>query len=93
MKPRLSCDVNTENDIYLPDPGHPAALVATQLPSGFTDFLGLKKIVPFGARTLRTLIKKGIIPHIRVKGGRRLLFHIASVEKALLRFQKGGICE
>jgi hypothetical protein len=61
------------------------------LPTGFLDFRRLLDFVPLGERTLRDLIKRGIIPHIRVKGGRRLLFHTESVERALVRFQRGGI--
>ncbi len=83
----------TENYIHLPAPAHPEALNAKYIPSDFTDFPGVKKLVPFGERTLRKLIKDGIIPHIRLKGGRRLIFHVDSVTKALLRYQKGGVGE
>lgn len=62
-----------------------------QHPPGFYDFPGLCALVPLSPRTLRNLIHQGLIPHIRMKGGRRLLFHGPSVERALLRFQKGGI--
>ena len=62
-----------------------------QLSPSFTDFDGLLKIVPLGARTVRERIKRGQIPSILLPGGRRRLFHIASVEKAMLRFQTGGI--
>lgn len=61
------------------------------LPPNFTDFEGLMAAVPLGPRTLREEIKKGRIPTIRLPGGRRLLFHLPSVERALLRFQRGGI--
>jgi hypothetical protein len=61
------------------------------LPPNFTDFTGLLLAVPLGERTLREEIKKGHIPAIRMPGGRRLLFHMPSVERALLRFQRGGI--
>lgn len=63
------------------------------LPPGFTDFHGLLKAVPLSERSARDKIKQGLIPSIRLPGGRRLLFHLPSVEKALLRFQKGGIPE
>lgn len=63
------------------------------LPPGFADFSGLAAAVPLGERTLREEIKKGNIPAIRMPGGRRLLFHMPSVERSLLRFQKGGIPE
>lgn len=45
----------------------------------------------YKARTLRDLIKRGIIPCIRPPGTRKLNFHMLSVEAALLRFQRGGI--
>jgi hypothetical protein len=63
------------------------------LPPNFTDFPGLLAAVPLGERTVREEIKKGRIPAIRMPGGRRLIFHLPSVERALLRFQKGGIPE
>lgn len=65
--------------------------VKNPLPPNFTDFDGLMAAVPLGPRTLREEIKKGRIPTIRLPGGRRLLFHLPSVERALLRFQRGGI--
>ena len=61
------------------------------IPAGFIDFAGLLANVPLGERTLRSEIKKGHLPAIRLPGGRRLLFHLPSVEAALLRFQRGGI--
>lgn len=63
------------------------------LPPDFTDFPGLLAAVPLGERTMREEIKKGRIPAIRMPGGRRLIFHMPSVERALLRFQQGGIPE
>ena len=64
---------------------------STNLPGGFFGFQQLCADVPLSPRTLRQLVKDEVIPHIRMKGGRRLLFHGPSVERALLRFQKGGI--
>ena len=61
------------------------------LPQGFLDFDGLLAVVPLGERTIRTLIKSAIIPHIRVKNGRRILFFYPAVEASLRRFSKGGI--
>jgi len=55
------------------------------------DMEELAKRVPLSERTLRTLIRDRVIPHIRLPGGRRLLFHWNGVEAALLRFEKGGI--
>jgi len=62
-------------------------------PRGFLDFAGLLAALPLGERTARAEIKKGRIPAIRLPNGRRLLFHWPSVEKSLLRFQRGGIEE
>jgi len=60
-------------------------------PSPFTDFGGLVRHLPaYGPRTIRTLVKRRIIPSIRPPGTRKLNFHIPSVEAALLRFQQGG---
>jgi len=77
-------------EIKTPDHGDSAAKDRA-LPSGITDFPGLAKAVPLSPRSLRTGIKEGLIPVIRLPGGRRLLFHLPSVEKALLRFQRGGM--
>ena len=66
--------------------------VAATAPSPFTDFPGLVRHLPmYGARTLRTLVKRKIIPSVRPPGTRKLGFFLPSVEAALLRFQKGGI--
>lgn len=76
------------------DPDQTSAAIPaakTLLPSGITDFDGLAAAVPFSERTLRAKIKAGVIPVIRLPGSRRLLFHLPSVEKSLLRFQRGGI--
>ena len=60
----------------------------------FCDFSGLMEHLPmYGARTARQLVKDKIIPSIRPPGSRKLAFHIPSVERSLLRFQKGGIGE
>jgi len=60
------------------------------IPSGFLDFRGLAEHVPLGERSLRQAVADGHIPSVRLPGGRRLLFHWATVERALLRLQKGG---
>jgi hypothetical protein len=82
--------MTSATDNQMQDASKPTA-PSTNLPGGFFDFQHLRDFVPVSERTLRALIKREIIPHIRVKGGRRLLFHGPSVECALLRFQKGGI--
>ena len=61
-------------------------------PSPFTDFAGLVRFLPaYRPRTLRSLIKRRLIPTARLPGTRKLNFHLASVEAALLRYQQGGI--
>jgi hypothetical protein len=73
------------------NPANAAPPKPNNLTKDLTDFSGLMAVVPLSARTLRSEIKKGRIPAIRLPGGRRLLFHLPSVERALLRFQQGGI--
>jgi len=80
------------NNEQVQDASEPTA-PKPNLNSGFYGFQTLCAEVPLSPRTLRQLIKDEIIPHIRVKGGRRLLFHGPSVSRSLLRFQKGGIPE
>jgi hypothetical protein len=61
-------------------------------PTPFCDFPALVRHLPmYGPRTLRDLAKRKIIPTIRPPGSRKLAFHIPSVERSLLRFQRGGI--
>lgn len=59
-----------------------AANGGNDLPDGFLDFAGLRTRVPLSERTLRNLLANGVIPHIRVPGGRRILFDWPSVEKS-----------
>ena len=75
----------------LRDSGCPSSDKKT--PVGFIDFDELCERVPLSQRTLRAQIKKRRIPFIKIPGGRRLLFHWASVEKSLVRFQVGGVIE
>lgn len=77
-------------DNQMQDASKPTA-PSTNLSGGFFGFQQLCSEVPLSPRTLRQLIKDEILPAIRVKGGRRLIFHGPSVERALLRFQKGGL--
>lgn len=60
--------------------------------SPFTDFPGLIRHLPmYGERTLRALVKRKIIPAVRLPGTRKLGFHLPTVDAALLRYQKGGL--
>lgn len=68
----------------------PAAATTPATP--FADFPGLVRHLPmYGERTLRSLVKKKVIPSIRPPRTRKLAFHLPSVEVALLRYQLGGI--
>ena len=59
---------------------------------GFCDFKGLHSRLPFySARSLRELIRRGVIPSIVLPGGRKRVFHWPSVEAALRRHQTGGV--
>lgn len=72
----------------------PQEAATPNAPSPFTDFPGLVRHLPmYGARTLRTLVKRKIIPSVRPPGTRKLGFFLPAVERALLRFQHGGIEE
>jgi hypothetical protein len=57
----------------------------------FCDFAGLHALLPFySARSLRELIRRGVIPSIVLPGGRKRVFHWPSVQAALRRYQTGG---
>jgi predicted site-specific integrase-resolvase len=66
----------------------PSAPPATN-EGGFIDERELLKRLPVSRRTLFSWRTSGKIPFVHL-GGRRILFHWASVEKALLRQQRGG---
>jgi hypothetical protein len=57
--------------------------------SGFIDFKNLNARLPYSPRALREIVRKGIIPSIVMPGGRKRVFHWASVEAALKRRQQG----
>lgn len=59
-------------------------------PFGFVGLEQLRTLVPLSERTIRTAIKRGYIPAIRLPGARRLLFDPAAVQAALQRFSRGG---
>ncbi len=59
--------------------------------SAFTDFVGIHARLPFySIRSLRDLVRRGVIPSIVLPGGRKRVFHWPSVETALRRYQTGG---
>ncbi len=58
--------------------------------SPFLDFAGLCARVPYSPRALRSLVKRGEIPSIRLRNCRKLLFDWQAVENALRRNAKGG---
>ena len=55
----------------------------------FIDFTELSRHVPLCERSLREAIRRGKIPSVRLPGARRIIFHLESVELALLRMQRG----
>ncbi|MEQ2007534.1 MAG: hypothetical protein ABMA26_12115 [Limisphaerales bacterium] len=57
----------------------------------FLDFLGLCARVPYSPRALRSLVKRGDIPSIRLPRCRKLLFDWVAVEAALRRNAKGVV--
>ncbi len=58
-------------------------------PPEFISTEELLRRVPFSRGTLRNRMKAGKLPWIRLEG-RKLCFHWPSVERALLRAQRGG---
>jgi predicted site-specific integrase-resolvase len=58
--------------------------------AAFIDEKELLRRVPVSRRTLFSWRETGRIPFVRVGSGRRVVFHWASVEQALLRQQRGG---
>jgi hypothetical protein len=59
--------------------------------TSLTDFKGLTEQRPFySARTWRTLLKKGVVPHIRLPKARRIIVDLSAVDAALRRYAKGG---
>jgi len=56
-----------------------------------TDFKGLTAQRPFySPRTWRALLKKGVVPHIRLPNARRIIVDLNAVDAALRRHAKGG---
>jgi len=79
----------------IPDENQPQTrqefLSANPSPASDADFINEKQFlakVPISRRTLWNWRKKGLIPSVKLPGGKRVLFHWPSVEAALLRRQK-----
>jgi len=56
----------------------------------FLDFDQLLPRLRVCERSAREWTRQGLIPSIRLPGSRRVLYHWPSVERALLRLQRGG---
>ena len=59
-----------------------------------SEIIGFDEVVarlPLSARSLRSEIHKGRIPHIRLPGARRLLFDWPAVLRSLNRFSHGVV--
>lgn len=61
---------------------------ATGSATPFLDFPGLAARLPYSPRSLRSLVKRGDIPSIRLPRCRKLLFDWPAVEAALRRNAK-----
>ena len=55
----------------------------------FVDEKVILQRVPISRRTLYVWRESGKVPFIKVPGSRRVVFHWASFEQALLRLQRG----
>ncbi len=58
---------------------------------GFIDESQLRRRLPLSPRTLYNWRVSGKLPHLCLPGSRRVLYHWPTVERALLRFQKGEL--
>ena len=63
---------------------------ATDGPEGAIDYSRLKGRIPVCDRTLRSWIRTGKIPSIKMPGSRRRLFFWRDVEAAMRRHTRGG---
>ena len=57
-------------------------------PIGFTGTAGVLQQLPICKRTLYNWREEGKIPYLRI--GRRILYHLPSIESALLRLQRNA---
>ncbi len=60
-------------------------------PDGFIDEAQLRQRLPVSKRTLYNWRAAGKLPHLCLPGSRRVLYHWPTVERALLRFQRGEV--
>jgi hypothetical protein len=67
----------------------PEAATGQEAAKSIVDEKELLKRIPVSRRTLFNWRKDGKIPFINT-GGRKNLYHLPSVERALLRMQKNG---
>ena len=63
---------------------------ATPNLTGFSEENQILTLLKVSRRTLKNWRDRGLIPFIRLPGGRRILYHWPSVERAILRMQRGG---
>jgi hypothetical protein len=71
----------------------PAALAQAITAAAGKDWLTeleLQGVIPVSRRTLKDWRDAGKLPYVRLPGTRRVLYHLESVHKALLRHQTGG---
>lgn len=71
--------------------GRDEAKAASPIATPFLDFAGLAARLPYSPRSLRSLVKRGEIPSIRLPRCRKLLFDWPAVEAALRRNAEGGV--
>ena len=72
---------------------HPPGNVPVNRNGGPATFLSLEELLPrlpVCERSAREWTRRGLLPSIKLPGSRRVLYHWPSVERALLRLQRGG---
>ncbi len=76
-----------QNSILQPNEyGNPSA--TQQSVAGFVNETAVLSKIPVCRRTLKNWRDTGKLPFCKI--GKRILYHLPSVETALLRMQKGG---
>ena len=84
---------NTPEVSAAPAPLAREPLLPPKYSAPFIDFKGLHRdVLPFySARTLRELVRRGIVPSIRLPKARKRAFHIGDVVAALRRHTQGSV--